>query len=339
VQDKSPVKAALRVLQNLLLLRTALRVARTYRPEVIHGHSPFTCGLVANTVGKWEKIPSVYEMRGIWEDSHSGRGKFREKSLRYRLVRALDNRALRGANLCCAIGDSLKAEIVSRGISSQKVLVVPNGVDVQTFTPRLPNEEIQERLGLKGKVVFGYIGYFFNYEGLDLLVDAMVHLARQVPDLSLLLVGDGELMPVLRKMVRDAGVSDRVVFTGRVPHDEVTEFYGLCDFMVLPRRDTRETRLVTPLKPLEIMAMGKPLIASDVGGHLEMVEDGANGLVFKSEDVPDLVSKCALLAKNSDLRTDLGVRARRWVEANRDWRVLVNRYIEAYEKLIHGNQQ
>lgn len=337
VQDKSPVKAALRVMQNFFLLKTALRVARTYRPEVIHGHSPFTCGLVANTVAKWEKIPSVYEMRGIWEDSHSGRGKFGEKSLRYRLVRTLDDRALRGASLCCAIGDSLKAEIVSRGIASERVFVVPNGVDVKAFTPRPPDEAVQKRLGLHGKLVFGYIGYFFNYEGLDLLVEAMIRLAPQLPDVSLLLVGDGEIMPLLRKMVADAGISDRVVFTGRVPHKEVTDFYRICDFMVLPRRDTRETRLVTPLKPLEIMAMGKPLISSDVGGHLEMVEDGANGLLFRSEDVSDLVSKCELLARNSGLRMDLGIRARKWVEANRDWRVLVERYITAYEKLTQGS--
>ena len=144
-------------------------------------------------------------------------------------------------------------------------------------------------------------------------------------------------MPSLRKMVADAGISDRVVFTGRVPHNEVTDFYRICDFLVLPRRDTRETRLVTPLKPLEIMAMGKPLIASDVGGHLEMVEDGVNGLLFKSEDVSDLASKCAMLAGNRDLRADLGTRARKWVEANRDWRVLVERYITAYEKLTEGS--
>lgn len=338
VQDKSPVKAALRVLQNFFLFRTALRVARTYRPALIHGHSPFTCGLVANKVAKRENLPSIYEMRGIWEDSHSGRGKFSEKSLRYRVVRALDNKALRGANLCCAIGNSLKAEIVSRGISGDRVFIVPNGVDVKAFTPHPPTEDVLNRLRLQGKLVFGYIGYFFNYEGLDLLVQAMIRLAPQLPDLALLLVGDGELMPNLKKMVADAGLSDRVIFTGRVPHKDVTDFYRVCDFMVLPRRDTRETRLVTPLKPLEIMAMGKPLIASDVGGHLEMVEDGRNGLLFRSEDVSDLASKCAMLAGNKDLRMDLGTRAREWVEANRDWRVLVNRYITAYEKLAQGTR-
>ena len=84
--------------------------------------------------------------------------------------------------------------------------------------------------------------------------------------------------------------------------------------------------------------MGKPLIASDVGGHLEMVEDGSNGLLFRSEDVSDLSSKCAMLARDRDLRMDLGTRAHEWVEANRDWRVLVNRYISAYEKLIEGTR-
>ena len=217
------------------------------------------------------------------------------------------------------------------------MFVVPNGVDVKAFTPRPPDEDLKKRLGLHDKLVFGYIGYFFNYEGLDLLVEAMIRLASQLPDLSLLLVGDGELMPILRKMVADAGISDRVVFTGRVPHKEVTDFYRICDFMVLPRRDTRETRLVTPLKPLEIMAMGKPLISSDVGGHLEMVEDGANGLLFRSENVSDLVSKCAMLARNTGLRSDLGIRARKWVAANRDWRVLVERYVTAYEKLTQGS--
>jgi PEP-CTERM/exosortase A-associated glycosyltransferase len=336
VQDKSPVKAALRVLQNFQLLKTAFRVARTYRPSVIHGHSPFTCGLVANMVAKKEKIPSIYEMRGIWEDSHSGRGKFSENSLRYRAVRALDNKALRGASLCCAIGNALKVEIVSRGISSENVFIVPNGVDVQAFAPHPPDEDVKKRLGLSGKLLFGYIGYFFNYEGLDLLVDAMIRLAPQLPDLCLLLVGDGELMPTLRNMVAEGGISDRVVFTGRVPHNQVSDFYRICDFMVLPRRDKRETRLVTPLKPLEIMAMGKPLISSDVGGHLEMVEDGANGVLFRSEDVSDLVSKCTMVAKDRDLRMVLGIRARKWVEENRDWRVLVNRYITAYEKLTQG---
>jgi glycogen synthase len=334
VSDKSPIKASLRVFQNVSLFRKAMHVARLYRPSVIHGHSPFTCGLVGDAVGRVTGIPAIYEMRGIWEDSHAARDKITEDSLRYRVVRGLENRALKGADRCCMICEALKQEILSRGIiGKEKIFVVPNGVDPKRFMPGPPDEDLRERLGLKNRIVMGYLGTFFHYEGLDLLVEAMIRLASDVPALSLLLVGHGELMSSLEELVGREGISDRVVFTGKVPHQEVTEYYRLFDFMVLPRRATRETRLVTPLKPMEIMAMEKPLIASNIGGHRENIEDELNGILFRSEEVDDLVYKCRGLIANPYLRTELGARARCWVESNRDWSVLVKRYIEVYDIL------
>ncbi|MBI4966388.1 MAG: glycosyltransferase [Desulfomonile tiedjei] len=342
VSDKSPIKASLRVFQNLSLFTTAMRVARDYRPSVIHGHSPFTCGLVADAVGRVRGIPIVYEMRGIWEDSHAARDKITENSIRYRVVRGLENMALRGADRCCMICEALKQEILSRHvIGEEKTFVVPNGVDVKRFVPGPANERLLEKLGLKGRTVMGYLGTFFHYEGLDLLVEAMSRLAPAFPELSLLLVGHGELMPTLEELVDQRHIRDRVIFTGKVPHEEVTDYYRLFDLMVLPRRDTRETRLVTPLKPMEIMAMERPLIASDIGGHCENIENVVNGTLFKSEDVDDLVDKCRQLISSPDLRSELGTRARRWVEMHRDWNVLIERYVNVYEGLAaahrHGN--
>lgn len=340
VSDKSPIKASIRVFQNFSLFRTAIRVARDYRPSVIHGHSPFTCGLVANAIGRLWGISSVYEMRGIWEDSHAARDKITENSVRYRVVRGLENRALRGADRCCMICEGLKREILSRGvIREEKMFVVPNGVDVRRFIPGPPDEGLKEKLGLQGKTVVGYLGTFFHYEGLDLLLEAMSRLARNFPQLSLLLVGHGELVPSLQELADKLGIRDRVIFTGKVPHEEVTEYYRLFDLMVLPRRDTRETRLVTPLKPMEIMAMEKPVIASDIGGHCENIEEATNGILFKSEDVEDLVAKCQRLISSPDLRSELGAKARRWVERNRDWNVLIQRYIDVYEKLAEGHRR
>jgi PEP-CTERM/exosortase A-associated glycosyltransferase len=334
VSDKSPLKASLRVFQNVSLFKTAMRVARDYHPSVIHGHSPFTCGLVADAVGRMRGIPAVYEMRGIWEDSHAARDKITENSIRYRAVRGLENRALRSADRCCMICEALKQEVLSRGIIGEdKVFVVPNGVDVTRFIPGPPDEGLKERLGLKNSIVIGYLGTFFHYEGLDLLVEATSRLARDVPQLSLLLVGHGELMSSLQELVDRRGIRDRVIFTGKVPHQEVIDYYRLYDFMVLPRRDTRETRLVTPLKPMEIMAMEKALIASDIGGHLENIVDDTNGTIFRSEDVDDLVAKCRTLISSPELRSGLGAKARQWVETHRDWNVLVERYIEVYEQL------
>lgn len=334
VHDLSPFRSALRVLQNAALLRKAAYVAQTYRPAVIHAHSPFTCGMIANRVARRLKIPTVYEMRGIWEDSHTSRYGVGQESWRYRAVRALENIALTAADICCVICEALKEEVQSRGVAEEKIVVVPNGVDVRKFTPGDPDRELRQRMGLDGKIVVGYIGSFFQYEGLELLVQAFVGLTRHFPSLRLLLVGDGEMMQSLRTMADGAGVAAKVLFTGRIPYEDVMEIYRLCDVMVLPRRDTRETRVVTPLKPLEIMSMARPLLASDIGGHREIVRDGVNGLLFPSEDPEALQARLVGLLQNQTLRMELGLRARRWVEINRDWNVLVENYRSMYQRLV-----
>ncbi len=152
----------------------------------------------------------------------------------------------------------------------------------------------------------GYVGSFSRYESLDLLVEATIALSPELPDLRLLLVGDGDLMPCLRKMVDEAGISDRVIFTGRVNHEQIPDFYRLCTFLVLSRSDSGKTQLITPLKPLEIMAMGKALIASDIAGHREIVQNGLNGVLFKAGDVRELISVSREFAQNEALVTDLG---------------------------------
>lgn len=339
VHDPSPLLSAIRVLQNASLLKMTMTLARVYKPHVIHSHSPFTCGICGDVTGWMRHIPTVYEMRGIWEDSHTSRYGLSEQSIRYRSVRNFETIALRLAQECVVISESLRAEILQRRVSPQNITIVPNGVDVQKFVPGPASPELQRSLSLENKIVMGYVGSFFKYEGIDLLVEAMRILIPRFPNLVLLLVGDGELMPVLRQMVSDMQDPARIIFTGRVPYEETMAFYRLCDFLVLPRRKSRETMLVTPLKPLEIMSMAKSLIASDVGGHLEIVEDHVNGVLFESGNVEELAEKCTLFLENKELRLDLGRSARAWVEANRDWNVLVDRYVALYENVCgtHGS--
>jgi PEP-CTERM/exosortase A-associated glycosyltransferase len=333
VDDRSTLRSTLRVMQNVLLLQLALRVARAYRPAVIHAHSPFTCGLVARVVGRVSRIPTVYEMRGIWEESHAMRHRAGRARLRYQAVHHLENRALKRADACCVICESLKTEALSRGVLERRIFVVPNGVDHDRFQPGPGREDLRAKWGLCGAKVMGYVGSFSRYEGLELLIEVTKNLRKEFSDLHLLLVGDGDLYPKLQHLALTAGLSDRVVFTGRLEHKEVLQFYRLCDFLVLPRRDTPETRLVTPLKPLEIMAVAKPLIASDIGGHREMIEDGINGLLFRSDDTTDLTSRCRTLIQDPQLRVALGSQARQWVIKHRDWDMLVERYIECYQRL------
>ena len=137
---------------------------------------------------------------------------------------------------------------------------------------------------MTGKTVVGFAGSFYGYEGLDLLIDALALLAPRHPDLRVLLVGGGMQEAALREQARVRGVADRVVFSGRVPHQEVQRYYDLIDVLAYPRHRMRLTELVTPLKPLEAMAQGRMLVASDVGGHRELIRDGETGVLFPAGD-------------------------------------------------------
>ncbi len=333
VSDQSPTRSAIRIMLNGLTLKKAIELTRKYKPAVIHSHSPFTCGLVGNLTGLMTRTPKIYEMRGIWEDSHTSRYGLSVKSPTYRTVRALETRAAIGADRVVALSHALVDEMISRGIKRDKIVYIPNGVDVGRFEPGPAPEKIRKRLGFEGAFVIGYIGSFFRYEGLDILARAFVEIAKEFDSARLMLVGAGELGPELEKIVFDAGLNEKVVFTGKVPHTQVDDYYKLCDLMILPRRETRETRLVTPLKPMEIMAMRKPLILSNIGGHREIVEDEKNGIFFKAEDVDDLVHKIRLLITNQDYRNSLAEKGREWVVNNRNWSALATRYLQLYESL------
>ncbi len=246
---------------------------------------------------------------------------------------SLENLALKRADMCFPISEALKEEIISRGINPDKIVVAPNGVDTRKFTPGPASDELVDALGLRGKFVMGYIGTFFHYEGLDLLLEAFEILASNFPSLTLMLVGDGELMPKLKEFARRSAYSNRIIFTGRIKNDLIAAYYKLFDLLVLPRRNAREANLVTPLKPLEIMSMAKPLVASDVGGHKEIVIDSVNGVLFPYEKIDGLVEKCETLISDETNRLRLGERSRIWVENNRDWNVLIDQYISVYQEL------
>lgn len=335
VYDPSNFRSALRVAQNLRLVWMCLTVARKHEPDVIHAHSPFTCGLTGDIVGATLRIPTVYETRASWEDSHLSRNRLTEKSAAYVVMKNLETLAMKGANMRIAISRALKADIVSRGFSPDRVEIVPNGVNLEHFVPGPASEELINRLGLNQKLVLGYIGSFFYYEGLDMLIRAVAELAPEFQNVAVLLVGSGEAENDLRQLSRELGVEDRVTWVGRVSHGEVQEYYRLADICCLPRIKSRLTDIVTPLKPVEIMAMEKPLLASDVGGHTETVIDGVNGMLFRADDNSDFVSKLRSLLSSEVSRVELGKHSREWVRDNLDWDIIAKKYSGIYERLLN----
>ena len=314
-----------------------LEVAQQVRPHILHAHSPVLNAIPALRVGRQLGIPVVYEVRAFWEDAAVDHGTTSEGSMRYRLSRWLETQAVRQAAHVFAICEGLRAEIVARGVPAARVTVIPNAVDIDAFEPGgIPDVELQARLGLQGAVVLGFIGSFYAYEGLDLLLAALPALLQQRPEVRVLLVGGGPQEAALRAQARALGVADKVVFTGRVPHADVQRYYDLVDVLTYPRHSMRLTELVTPLKPLEAMAQGRLLVASDVGGHKELIRHGETGFLFRAGSADALAQAVqALLSRRADWPR-LRAQGRRYVEAERNWGASVARYQPAYAALAEA---
>ncbi len=339
-----PPAASVPVWNEVRLIR-ALRhrlqqVVEQVRPDIIHAHSPVLNALPALQVGRRYGIPVVYEIRAFWEDAAVDHGSTREGSLRYRATRALETHAIRRAGHVFTICEGLRADIVARGIPSAKVTVIPNAVDVEGFQLAQPADPaLLARWGLQGRTVLGFIGSFYAYEGLDLLVSAMPQLVQRRPDVCLLLVGGGPQESALKAQVQMLGLADRVVFTGRVPHAEVNRYYDLIDLLAYPRHSMRLTELVTPLKPLEAMAQGHLFVASDVGGHKELIRHGETGWLFKADDRDALAAAVLDMLHHRDRWPQLRANGRRFVEEVRNWRNSVAQYEASYQALLIQGKQ
>ena len=329
----------LRAVNELLLMRnTALRLeelARRLRPDILHAHSPVLNALPAMHVGRRLGIPVVYEVRASWEDAAVDHGTATPGGLRYRLSRAMETWALRHADAVTTICEGLRAEIVARGISPERVNVIPNAVDTASFTVGgRPDAELQRRLGLEDAWVLGFVGSFYAYEGLALLLRAFPLILAQVPHARVLLVGGGPQDADLKALARELGIADRVVFAGRVPHADVQRYYDLIDVLVYPRLSMRLTELVTPLKPLEAMAQGRLLVASDVGGHRELIRTGATGVLFKAGDPNALATAVLDLLHRPQTWPVLRAAARHYVEHERNWKKSVGLYRPIYASVL-----
>ena len=304
------------------------------RPDLLHAHSPALNGWAALRVARRAKLPLVYEIRAFWEDAAVASGTESEGGPRDRLTRARDSMGVRNADQVAVICEGLRGDLVRRGVPASRISVVPNGVDGESFTGgAAADPELQRSLGLEGATVLGFLGSFYRFEGLHLLLEAMPALRAMHPRIRLLLVGGGEAEQDLRSQAAALGLGDAVIFTGRVPHREVQRYYDLVDLLVYPRLPMRLTELVTPLKPLEAMAQDKIVVASDVGGMRELVSDNETGFLFRAGEVASLVRR---ILDADAARADwpaMRARARHYVATERSWAASVERYRPIYEPL------
>ncbi len=307
--------------------------------QILHAHSPALNGLAAIIAGRTLGLPVVYEIRAFWEDAAVGNGTGTEGSAKYRLTRALENHVIARADAVAVICEGLRRDLLVRGVPAEKIIVSPNGVDLELFGDPPPvDQELAVQLGLIGKDVIGYIGSFYDYEGLDDLITAMSYLQGAAKEAHLLLVGGGPMEGALKAQAKSSPAAERIHFIGRVPHEEVERYYSLIDILAYPRKNMRLTDLVTPLKPLEAMAQGKLVAASDVGGHKELIEDGVTGTLFPADEPFGIALAIDALFGNREKWPKMRRVARQFVQDERNWQKNIYRYDPVYHLLLsHGN--
>jgi glycogen(starch) synthase len=342
IRTPTPVGLPHRAIQRRWPVARELSIVKTFRQstfetlnsqqfDVVHAHSPVLNGLAALQAARARKIPFVYEIRAFWEDAAVNQAKTTIGSPRYFVTRQLEQYVVNQADAVVGIARSILDELRSRGVEEQKLFHVPNGVDTIKFQPIPRNQALTAKFGIGDVPVLGFIGSLFYFEGISWLVRAAVELYRRGARFKLLIAGHGEDADAIRKVIVDSNAHDYVLFVGKVLHDEVRNYYSLIDIMVYPRRSIRLTELVTPLKPLEAMAMRIAVLGSSVGGICELVEDENTGLLFAPENTDEFCSQAERLIDDVAFRNRIAEQGRQMVLQQKVWTTIASRYHEVYE--------
>jgi glycosyltransferase involved in cell wall biosynthesis len=286
--------------------------------SIVHAASNHMSALPALIAARRMGCAFVYEVRGLWEFSEAAKKPGWDKTELFALRHALEMQTARGADAVITLGAGLRDELVAGGVAPERIALVPNGTDTNVFSPQPKDAALAGRLGIPEKrLTIGFAGSFEMYEGLEDLLAAIAMLAGRGRDVGFIGVGEGPVRRRLTAQAEKAGLRDRVILPGRVAHAEMRAYYSLMDIAAYARIPARVCDVVTPLKPLEAMAMGKPVVMSSVGGLKELADDGVSALFFEKGSVEDLAAKLESLIADAALREKLGTGARLAAESRR----------------------
>lgn len=313
------------------------------RPQVLMAASNHANALPGLIAARRAGIPFWYEVRGFWEVTGQSNSPGYEKTFAFALARAIETTLMQAADRVFTLTGAMRDDMIARGVDAGRIALLPNATDPDRFTPQPRDRVLAARLNIPdGVPVIGYVGTFNRYEGLDDLARACARLAGQGRDFRLLLVGDegghangrGPVTSEIARIASETGLADRLILPGRVPHDEVERYYSLIDIAPFPRKPDLVCELVSPLKPLEALAMEKTVIVSSVAPLAEMIADGKTGLVFEKGNPDSLTATLDRALSDAGLRARLGEAGRKWVAAERTWATMAARVAGALDKTM-----
>jgi glycosyltransferase involved in cell wall biosynthesis len=309
----------------------AAGIARAVGPGLVQagtGYRGYETALIGMTLAREHNVPFVYEVRGFQEQTWTGNLDRSERGEYYRRRFRQENRCMQAADRVITIAEAMAAEIADRGIPPEKLAVVPNAVDVERFTPRDKRPDLIEDYRLGDRFVVGYISNLGAREGIDQLIRAVGILRSRSQDVVCLVAGDGPERKRLDRLVSELDLEEQVILVGHVRNDQIEDHYALIDLFVVPRIDDRAARLVTPLKPLEAMSMGLPVIASSLPALEELVAPGDRGMTFPPSDPVAIAEVIDSLLHDDATRSRYAEAGRAWVRTERTLQSNARRYQE-----------
>ena len=293
---------------------------RDLHPDVIlQKHARY--GQVGIRLGRRYGLPVFLDdITPVWEGERYG-----NRSLKL-IARATRKKVFSRASGLIAVSPEMERQLLSEGVSAERIHFVPNGVDCALFDPDGTAMQIRRRYGLEGKLVVGYVGAFAGWHKVDLLLEAAPAVLEAVPEAHFLMVGDGS-SDEFKRATHALGLSEHFTFPGGVAHSEVPLYLNAMDMTVLPGT----LQYMSPMKIYEYMAMGKPVVAPS--GNLiteAVVTPNETGLLFESGNKDSLAKVIVLLLKEHELRQQMGGKARKLVQENFTWFHQVQNLIEAF---------
>lgn len=301
---------------------------RILQPAYVLAASNYMLALPALIAARRLGIPFYYEVRGFLEVTRASREKEYRHNTQYTVRSMMEAAVANAAEHVFTLTTGMRDELVSRGVAADKISLLPNSCDPEKFMPRPRPAALAGQLGIPAQTpVIGYVGSIVDYEGLEDLVDALAILKDRGIDFRFLLVGNETpdkhgATPATQhilKNIQKHNLQNHVIMPGRVPHEQVADYYALIDIAPFPRKAWPVCEMVSPMKPLEAMAMEKAVVVSSVAALCDMVSDGQTGMVYPKGNTKALAATLETLARNADLRAQLGTAARRWVAQERTW--------------------
>lgn len=290
---------------------------RSARPSLLYERYAFFL-FAGVAVGRFFRVPVLLEVNEV-----AGIQRAR-KQLLVRIAIAVERFVFPRADAIFVVSSYLRDRVIERGARPSAVHVLPNAIDPRRFDLNGSRGRIRAAKGLASRVVAGFVGWFDGWDRLDLLVDACARVVHNVPNLHLLLVGDGPVKEELRRRVAAHRIEGHVELTGPVPRNEVPLYIDAMDICVLPDSN----QYGSPMALFEFMALGKAIIAPDLPPIRDVVADGETGIVIRPAHAGDLSAALERLMNDADLRKRLGDNARQYVLNAHTWQANANRVLQ-----------